>query len=116
MKLLPSLREKKRYVVFEVISNKSIHAKAVIQAIHTSFLQVVGEFGAAIAGLYIPGNLLHEKNQRGIIRVHHTMVDALRASFCRMTTVLQQPVVVRSVGISGTIEKAKKLVQKEDVW
>ena len=116
MKLLPSLRQKKRYVVFEVISQKNIHAKAIMQAIHESFLRITGEIGTAIAGLYIPGNLFQEKTQKGIIRINNTMVDALRASFCRMTTILQQPVLVRSVGVSGTLEKAKKIVQKEDVW
>lgn len=108
MKILPSLREKKRYVIFEVISRKSIQTKILMQAIHASFLTISGEVKAAFAGLYIPANLFNETAQKGIIRVNHTMVDTLRASFCRITMVMQQPVIIRSIGVSGTLQKAKQ--------
>src|SRR3989338_6254409 len=79
--ILPSLREKKRYVVFEVISKRKIwDFSAVSNAIYSSSSDFVGQLGMAKAGIMVLGNKWDPEFQRGIIKVGHKHVDALKAS------------------------------------
>ena len=110
MRLLPSLREKKRYVVFEVLSKKSIPTKTALNAIQDAFLSFSGEHRAAIAGIYLPPNLYNEKKQQGIVRVNHTLVDLIRASFCCMKQIAAESAIVRSIAVSGSLKKAKQKI------
>ena len=65
--VLPSLREKKRYLVFEVISKGKIsNADEVSDAIWRSSLQFIGQLGAAKAGLMVLNNKWSSELQRGI--------------------------------------------------
>ncbi len=107
-KLLPSLREKKRYVAFEVISAKQFGQQEVVDAVHRSVLDLNGTFGAAIAGIYVPANLFHR--ERGIVRTSHKALDMVRAALCCIKSIGQDDVIVRSVGVSGSLKKAKRFV------
>ena len=106
-RLLPSLREKKRYVIFEIISDKSLEIQAIVQAIQKMLIKLVGEIGAAVSGIYVPQNLYNTRIQRGIIRVNNTMTDSLRASLSMIRFINNEQVIVRSLSVSGTLEKAK---------
>ena len=45
--------------------------------------------------------------QRGLVRVSHTGVNDLKASLALITTINDEPVIVRSIGASGILAKAK---------
>lgn len=105
--LLPSLREKKRYMVCEVLSEKPIaNRTAVTGAILSSFLSLFGEQGIAKAGLQTLPDYNRE-TQRGLLRIAHTGVQQLKASMALIRTINSQPVIVRSVSVSGMLKKAK---------
>lgn len=105
--LLPALREKKRYVVCEVLSEKPIaNRAAVTNAILSSFLSLFGEASLAHAGLQ-PIPEYNAENQRTIVRVGHTSVPALKAAITLVRTIDHQSVIVRSVSVSGMLKKAK---------
>jgi len=95
--LLPSLKEKKRYVVFEVISKDTKYPE---KEIKDAFLKLFGEVGLSEAGLIFLKNKY--KNNKGIIKVNHKNVDRLKASFC----ILKKP-IIKSLGTSGTLKKAE---------
>ena len=95
--LLPSLKEKKRYLIFEVISKDKNYPE---KEIKDSFLKLFGEVGLSEAGLIFLKNKY--KNNRGIIKVNNKNVDRLKASFC----ILKKP-IIKSVGVSGTLKKAQ---------
>ena len=103
--LLPSLREKKRYVVFEVLTKKNI-TNFPEKEIKQAFLQLFGEFGLGEAGLIFLQNKY--KNNKGIIKVNHKNIDKLKASFCIITKINNQKATVKSVGVSGTLKKAQE--------
>lgn len=104
--ILPSLREKKRYLVFEVISERAVQMQDVFRAVYDSLLAVAGEAGVAVAGVFMPSNLY--KGQRGVARVSHVSVDLLRAALCRISQVGSVPVIVRSVGVSGSLKTIRE--------
>ena len=102
--ILPSLREKKRYVVFEIISKNNIETFPE-KEIKNAFLQLFGEVTLGKAGLIFLKNKW--KDNRGIIRVNNKHVDELKASFCMIKKINNKQATVKSVGVSGTLKKAE---------
>ncbi len=47
------------------------------------------------------------EKQRGLLRVSHDQVHHVRASLALVRKVGEQPVVVRSIGVSGVLRKAE---------
>jgi ribonuclease P/MRP protein subunit POP5 len=106
--ILPSLREKKRYLAFEVLSEEKIpNPQGVIQAIQKACQEYLGAMGMANAGIIILQDTYNKDLQRGIIRVSNKMVDHLRAALCFVKEIDNKKVIVRSVGVSGILKKAK---------
>lgn len=112
--VLPSLKEKKRYLVFEIISKKKI--KSIIK-LPELFLKTVknfiGELGAAGMGFRFLKENYSITAQRGVIRVNHNYVNELKSSLALIKEIEHQPVIVRSVGVSGVLKKTKQKYLKE---
>jgi ribonuclease P/MRP protein subunit POP5 len=109
--LLPTLRERKRFVAFEVLSKgKKQPFASVSRAIWHGMLSLNGVKGAAHAGMLILPEKYNEKRQRGIIRVNHTSVDALKAGMVMVQDIEKAPAIIRSVGVSGSLKKATTYV------
>jgi len=106
--ILPSLREKKRYLVFEAISaSKITDLSMVSDAIYDCVLKFLGCLGAAKAGIMVLGNKWDAHLQRGIIKVSHKHVDALKASLVFIDKIGSNDVIFRSLGVSGILRKAE---------
>ena len=107
--ILPSLREKKRYLAFEVISKSRVYNyNSIAGAIHNSLLQLIGELGAGKAGIKFLEDKFNQELQRGLVKVNHKYVDHLRASLALIKDIDEKEVIVRSVGVSGILKKAEK--------
>ena len=106
--VLPSLREKKRYLVFEVISKEKINdIGPVSTAIWDCSLQFLGQLGTAKAGLMVLDNKWDSKLQRGIIKVSHKHVDAVKAALIFAEKINNNDIIFRSIGVSGILRKAE---------
>ena len=105
--VLPSLREKKRYLVFEIISKDKINPNKVSESILGSCKDYLGEMGMAKAGLLMLNDKYNQENQRGIIRVSNKMLNNLKAALCFVKEIDNQQVIVKSVGVSGILKKAE---------
>lgn len=109
--LLPSLREKKRYLAFEIVSKNRIKSfSSVSKAIWQGMLSFNGTKGAAQAGIWLLPERYNPQTQKGIIRVNHKAVDSLKASLMTIQNVENTPALVRSVGVSGSLRKATTYV------
>jgi len=107
--LLPTLREKKRYLVFEVLSKSKIKAfnevsKAIVKAYHS----FSGDLGLAKAGVMVMPDKWNEQKQRGMIAANHSSVNELRAGMLFVNKINNQPASIRTVGLSGIMNKASK--------
>lgn len=109
--VMPSLREKKRYLAFEVLSDAKLDISHVAKTLTHAVLQFVGELGAAQMGVIVLTDLYNRAKQRGVIRVSHTGVDRLKAALALVSTIEGHPVAVRSIAVSGNLIKAKKAVE-----
>lgn len=134
--LLPSLREKKRYLCYEVItpqtSNEgctsiiSLTSEAVEQAITSTYSKIYGLYNLGNAGIKGFPGYYDLKNSRGVVRVHNNYIKQVQACLLFITemntstnnTINTIPVIVRSLLISGNVSKIKKQLasyQQDDI-
>ena len=107
--ILPTLKQKKRYIAFEVISDKPIAKFGTVStAIWKACLSFMGEIGVSKAGLWLLPDCWNEKRQRGLIRTGNKSIHEVKASLAFIKKINRQNVIVRSVGISGMLNKALK--------
>lgn len=106
--LKPTLRERKRYIVFEAISNKVIIAKQAKKAIENALMDYCGVNGSAKAGMIFLADKYDDKKQTGIVRVCHKSVEDIKSALCLITKINNDPVLFRSLGVSGILNKTKK--------
>jgi len=105
-RLLSSLREKKRYVLFETISVIPISSTNIKENIIKSYKNLFGEIGLSKAGI----SFIEYKENKGILKINNKYLDELRASFCMMRKVNKQDILLKTLRISGTLKKVKDLI------
>ena len=108
--VMPSLREKKRYLAYEVLANSKVDVNSVAKSLWTSVLEWVGQQGAARMGLIVLTDQYNSTKQRGVVKVSHNMIDELKASLTLITNVDGRPATVRSITVSGNLNKAKAAI------
>jgi len=104
--LLPTLRERKRYLAFEVQSETPISGTEAQSQILAEAYRFLGELDMAEAGIWYIDEKWDAKKQRGIFRVADTHLDKLRAVLTLVDRMKNQEVLVRSIGASGMISTA----------
>ncbi len=106
--ILPSLREKKRYLVYEVIANKKFPAEEIEKSIKDSYLGAFGELNLGKAALIFLNKGFNKEKQRGIIKVSNKCLENLRYSMALVKKIKNSKVIIRSVGCSGILNKTRK--------
>ncbi|MFH0978395.1 MAG: Rpp14/Pop5 family protein [Candidatus Woesearchaeota archaeon] len=107
--ILPSLRERKRYLAFEIISEDKAHDfSAVSKALWQAFYKCLGEFECSRAGIQIVAEKYNANLQRGLLRVNNRYVNHIKSALIFIDHVSGTNAIVRSVGVSGMISKAQR--------
>jgi ribonuclease P/MRP protein subunit POP5 len=111
LKILPTnLREKKRYLVFQGISEITLERDDVISLLLRAASELHGSCGTSRMGLWVvkvwncPD--LGVNTIYGIIRCNRDEVDALRAVIPTITKFSGMKASFHTLGISGTIKSA----------
>ncbi len=110
--LLPTLRLKKRYVVYEIItypcnknaSTSDFSGEDVYRAVETMYKKCFGSFGLGESGLM--DTKVYSKN-RGIFKIGHKHAEKLKTAMAMVTNIKNKPVIVNTVSASGILKKAK---------
>ena len=102
--LLPTLKEKKRYIAYQVLSEDHVERSMAEEAIKGAVKQLFGDMGLAKAGIIF---LKDWEGNKGILKVSHTSVNDVKASMAMITGVGGKKAVVRSVGVSGILNKTR---------
>ena len=109
--LLPSLKEKKRYIVFEILAQTPVTDHDVYASIADAVYHVSGVRGLAEAGMQFIPERWNMSKQRGVVRVHHTATDTVKAAFPFIRSVARKKAIVRSIATSGILGKTEKLAR-----
>lgn len=105
--LKPSLRERKRYIVFKVLSRLAVSEKRVEDYIKKQCLCFLGEKIVSEAGLlFIPD--LFKKNV-GVLRVSHKHVDEVKTC---LALIKENEMIFQTIRVCGTLKKARKIINE----
>jgi len=106
---MPSMREKKRYIIFKIHSENKLNFTDIKNAIINSVLSWLGEEQTAKSSLQIIKNLWDEKNQIGFLRCSPKYVDKIKFSLALIHQIGDAKVIFQVIRVSGTIKKALKV-------
>jgi RNase P/RNase MRP subunit POP5 len=104
MRLLPSLRQTKRYVVFEIQSDTLFSSVDIKETVETALKEFFGQLGMSKASPMF----LKEKtsNNKFILKVNHRWVDEAKSAIILIKSIKKKPVLLKSIITSGTLKKA----------
>ena len=108
MKLLPSLRQKKRYIVFEVISSRTFLPEEIKEEVHRSLLQFMGEWGLA----QVVPILVKVTPTQFMLKVNHKYVDQVKAALTLSKKIKNTSLIMKSMVVSGTIKQANAHIRE----
>jgi ribonuclease P/MRP protein subunit POP5 len=106
--LPPTLRERNRYMTFEVKSQQPLDRKEVVNDVWNSLTRLHGEMGASKTSLWVM-DWNSEKN-RGILKVNHKAIDIIRSSLAMIKDVNKKPAIFHVLHTSGTLKKAREFM------
>ena len=91
-------------MVFEIISEKKLGFNEVAEEIIDKNQELIGKLEMAKSGLTV---LNEYKENKGILKINPKYVDKARAAFTLIQDINNNKVIVKSIGVSGTLKKAK---------
>lgn len=103
-RLLPSLREKKRYLAYEVMSKHPLK-KDISSQVNSHVEKTLGLFESAEAGL-LPISF-DVNTQRGVMKINHKYVEKVRVALMLLQAedICVEDVFVHTKKISGNVGK-----------
>ncbi len=105
--LKPTLKERKRYILFKINSGSEVEKEDVSKLVTKAGLQFLGEFGMARAGIQFLAETWNGKT--GIISVNHDYVDETKACLALVKEYNGKPIAISCLKVSGSVEKLKDL-------
>ena len=101
-RLLPSLRAKKRYLAFELISEGPASRIDLVKEVAFSASSLLGDVTASECEIKVLGF----EDWKGIIQCSHIRVKETRASLATLTRIGGKRATLHILGTSGTIKRA----------
>ncbi len=111
--LPPSMRQNKRYIVFEIISQSPVKYQDIVTAVWGSMLDFIGELQSSDLRTWLIQNLYDDKTQRGVIKCSHTHVEHVRAILSLIQVIGESRCVIKVLGVTGTIKFATEKYMAE---
>jgi len=106
--LPPTLRVRRRYIKFKILSDDSIAYSDLEHAIWDAMFDFFGEDGVAKMDMWLIKNLYDEGQQTGVIRCNNKSVQDVIAGLGLLTRLGDVRIVVKILRISGTIKGLKR--------
>jgi ribonuclease P/MRP protein subunit POP5 len=103
----PTMREKKRYVVFRIHSEGSILYHNMKSAVFDSLLDFLGEKEMAKANVRIIKNLWNGREKKGFVQTNPKYVDSVKTALSLIHQIGDERVIFQTLRVSGTIKSGK---------
>ena len=110
--LPPTQRDKRRYLVFRILSKNNFTLKQTTETINKALKDFIGILGVAGAGTRIITKRWSQKTQTGIIMVNNKYLNELKASLTLITKINNKTTTIQSRGVSGILKKTKRFLEE----
>jgi len=107
LKKLPSLREKKRYLVFRIISESPLDYPNVKGAMWHSMENWLGQNELAQASPRLVKNLWDGRKKKGFLQCTPKYVDQVKVALALIKQIGDQRVIFQVIRVTGTIKSGK---------
>jgi ribonuclease P/MRP protein subunit POP5 len=104
-RLLPSLRDKKRYIAFEVESEGKLSKKDLVKSINYGCKDFLGDYGCGNAGVMVLEEFF--KGNKGVVRVKSGYVDHVKSGLMLIKKIDGKRVIFKNTKVSGNLSKVK---------
>ncbi|MBI4152820.1 hypothetical protein HY495_03855 [Candidatus Woesearchaeota archaeon] len=104
MKLLPSLKQRKRYLVFKIRAEKTFSAAEIQEAVEQALQDFLGQLGMARAAPLFFKDL--SQNNQFVLKINHHYVDEVKSALILIKKIKNTPVLLHSITTSGILKKA----------
>src|SRR3989338_2555444 len=94
--VIPSLREKRRYIAYSIMSEERQVSNNVKAAIEEASRQFLGEMDYSKAGLIVMAN-----DNKGVARVNNRYLSKVRAAMTLITNINGKKVMIKVDRVSG---------------
>ncbi len=108
--LPPTLRDRRRYVAFEIASSKVFSKKQVEKEINNVIFKALGLFGFSNSGFWLVK--YYEKQKAGIIRVNNDYLNLVLFALGFFEKIENEKIVVKIIRVTGTVKKADSFIKK----
>lgn len=105
--LKPTLRQNRRYLVFQIIGDGTISSESQME-LGTRLVSLLGVFGAAKAAIRIMKDKYNSKTHTGIIMATASALDHVKVCLGLVTSLAGTPVIIRTIGVSGILAKTAR--------
>jgi RNase P/RNase MRP subunit POP5 len=112
MKLLPALRQKKRYVVFEILAEEKFSFLDIKDSLELAMKEFFGQLGLSKAVPMLLKEKFSQEKQRFIIKVNNKHVDELISAIILVKKIKNTQVIIKSIITSGILKKASAYLDK----
>lgn len=102
-----ALRERRRYLIFEVLSGSKLSFGDVVEAVWNSIEEFIGELETGKASVWVVKDLYDSENQRGAVKVSNKYVEEVRASLSLIKEINDEKVIFSVLGVTGTLKSAR---------
>ena len=109
--LPPTQRDKRRYLVFQILSKNNFTLKQTSESINDTLKDFIGILGVAGAGIRILTKRWSQKTQKGIIMINNKYLNELKASLTLITKINNKSATIQSLGVSGILKKTKRFLE-----
>ncbi|MFN3384589.1 MAG: Rpp14/Pop5 family protein [Archaeoglobaceae archaeon] len=107
MKLPPSMRSRKRYIAFKIISESSVNERELWDAMMRNLISLFGETEAFDAGF----KLEEFDGRKGIVSCKLEALERVMIAMTLMDKVGEKDLALITLGVSGTIKKCRKKLE-----
>jgi ribonuclease P/MRP protein subunit POP5 len=105
--LLPTLKERDRYISFQIISDEDVSYSDLESAVWDTMLDFFGESGVSKTSVWLIKNLYDEKKKTGAIKCNNKSVTQVIASLGLLSRLGDNRVLFKILKVSGTIKGLK---------
>ncbi|MBT3407927.1 hypothetical protein HOC99_00515 [Candidatus Woesearchaeota archaeon] len=111
--LKPSLRIKKRYILFKILSKNKINLDQIIIEFKNSILKIIGLFGLNMSGFQIIKKLSDKSNI--VVKTNTKYLNFIKTIASTIKKVNSEPIIIHSTKTSGVLNKILTDLKKENV-
>jgi RNase P/RNase MRP subunit POP5 len=101
---------KRRYLAVSIDSYETFNSQELMNALWGAVSKLFGEYGASQAGLSLID--YDETNKLVVIRTWHKTLEVVRAALASITQILNRPVALHVLAVSGTIKALHRKLEK----